>query len=241
MADGQVCGLEFDPQPPSALSAALGLATSQNLPLATADGDQILRPAGVHLRDSGRKAHGIHHAIAGGMSNDSTIKPDGNDDDHREFERKMRLFEEGPTTTNFEQLLAKGIELPPPDTIPEDQINTKLWEVIRALAEIRVFLDATDHLSDRGLYEALWHRVLHQDVPEIDGIGFNEHVDVSFAGEDWSTVHLRYYADEETRLRWAKDFPDDVIPPHEDPPYDRDRLLPSSYGDRSADKARGDE
>ena len=136
-------------------------------------------------------------------------------------------FEEGPTTTNFEQLLARSLELPAPDTIPDDQINAKLWEVIRVFAVIRVFLDYTDHLSDRELYSKLWNRVLHQEVPAIDEIGFNEHVDLSFAGDDdWSAVHLRYYADDDERHAWAKEFPDEAIPAHEDPPYDRDRLLP---------------
>jgi hypothetical protein len=37
---------------------------------------------------------------------------------------------------------------------------------------------------------------------------------------------LRYYADDEVRKDWAKDFPDSELPPHETPPYDRDRLLP---------------
>jgi hypothetical protein len=165
------------------------------------------------------------------MEDDANAKPTWNEDAYREYERKMMLFEEGPTTTNFEQLLARGIELPEPDTIPDDQIHAKLWEVIRGLAEIRTFLDYTDHLSDRELYGKLWHRVLQHEVPAINEIGFNEHVDLSFASDDdWSVVHLRYYADDDERQAWSREFPDDAIPPHEDPPYDRDRLLPAPEG-----------
>ena len=36
------------------------------------------------------------------------------DDEYREFVRKMELFENGPTTTNFAQLIAHGIQLPDP-------------------------------------------------------------------------------------------------------------------------------
>ena len=97
----------------------------------------------------------------------STPSPSGHDEAYREYARKMRLLEEGPTTTNFEQLIARGVELPEPDTIPDDRINSKLWDVIRALADIRVFLDYTDHLSDRELYHRLWHRVLNQEVPAM--------------------------------------------------------------------------
>lgn len=45
----------------------------------------------------------------------------------------------------------------------------------------------------------------------------------------------KYYADEETRQCWAKDFPNDVVPPHEDPPYDRDRHLPQQSSGRGSD------
>lgn len=39
---------------------------------------------------------------------------------------------------------------------------------------------------------------------------------------------MKYYADEETRRQWKNDFPDYEMPEHEDPPYDRDRLLPGA-------------
>jgi hypothetical protein len=40
-------------------------------------------------------------------------------------------------------------------------------------------------------------------------------------------LHLRYYADEDQRREWVKDWPDYELPAHEDPPYDRDSLLPA--------------
>lgn len=45
----------------------------------------------------------------------------------------------------------------------------------------------------------------------------------------------RYYDDEETRRRWAEDFPEDVIPPREDPPFQRDKLLPRPPEARTGD------
>ena len=41
-------------------------------------------------------------------------------------------------------------------------------------------------------------------------------------------LYLKYYADEDYRQRWHKDWPNDVIPPHVDPPYNRDSKLPKS-------------
>ena len=53
------------------------------------------------------------------------------------------------------------------------------------------------------------------------------HIDlVSSGSEEDIRLWLRYYADEEDRQRWRKDFPDDDIPPRETPPHDRDRHLP---------------
>lgn len=57
--------------------------------------------------------------------------------------------------------------------------------------------------------------------------GYNCTYDLVSSGSDEDTqAWLKYYADEDTRRQWAKDFPDDILPPHEDPPYDRDRHLP---------------
>lgn len=45
-------------------------------------------------------------------------------------------------------------------------------------------------------------------------------------GEEDIYLKLKYYADEVEHQHWHKDFLDDVIPEHEDLPYDRDCLLP---------------
>ena len=61
------------------------------------------------------------------------------------------------------------------------------------------------------------------------GSGWVNHIDVIGGGsEEDIEIGLRYYDTEEQRGHWAKDFPDDVIPPHEAPPFDRDRHLPGA-------------
>ena len=149
------------------------------------------------------------------------------EDEYREFVKKMELFENGPTTTNFSQLIARGVQLPDPDSISDADISAKLWEVIAGLSRLRVYLDQTDHLNDRELYATLWRDVLRTDVPAIDEIGFNTHAGLLSAGsEEQTELYLRYYADEDERKDWVKDSADCELPPHEDPPYNRDRLLP---------------
>ena len=94
-----------------------------------------------------------------------------------------------------------------------------------------VFLTNTDHLSDRDLYGALWHRVLRDEVSALpDTPGSATHVDLVGTGsEDDIRLYLRYYADEDWRRQWVVDFPDDDVPAHEDPPYDRDGHLPQPH------------
>lgn len=149
-----------------------------------------------------------------------------NDRDYQEFARKMTLFEDGPTTTQFEQLTSAGVELPDPDAIADVDVRAKLWQVLVELANVRTYLDQTNHLGDRELYATLWRDVLREDVPAIDEIGFNHCVNLlSNGGAKETLLYLKYYADDEERQQWKKDFPDDVME-HADPPYNRDCLLP---------------
>jgi hypothetical protein len=133
--------------------------------------------------------------------------------------------------TSFDLLVQGGMELPTPDELDGSQLTAKLWEVIRGLAMLRMFLYNTDHLSDRELYEELWYEVLQEENPVMQlNNGSACHIDlVSSGSEEAIEFYLRYYADEEDRHAWAKDWPTFVIPDHQTLPYDRDRHLPSRF------------
>jgi len=145
-----------------------------------------------------------------------------------DFLSSIEVFETAPISTQFEQLTKDGCELPPPDSLDDAALHAKLWEIANALAERDVYLERTDHLSDRELYEHLWHESLREEVRMLPrGSGWINHIDIlGGCSEEDIQISLRYYDDEETRQHWAKDFPEDVIPPHEHPPFDRDRHLP---------------
>lgn len=150
-----------------------------------------------------------------------------------QFWSNVLAYESAEQTTHFRQLTAQGIELPAPEDLSDEQLTAKLWEVIHALARINVYLSRTDHWSDRELYEHMWQETLHEitmDLP-LDS-GWIHHIDFLSTGSDEDNyLYLKYYADDEWREQWRKDFPDDDIPPHVDPPYDRDRELPTSPHD----------
>lgn len=129
----------------------------------------------------------------------------------------------------FDILIKDGFDLPPPEQLADPALSAQLWELIRELAKRRLFLYRTDHLSDRELYTWLVTDALREELMGF-GLPFgNCHLDVLGGCSDADIeLQMRFYADDEERARWAKDFPDFPLPPKEKPAYDRDRLLPKA-------------
>jgi|SoiMethySBSTD1v2_1073268.scaffolds.fasta_scaffold534267_1 hypothetical protein len=137
-------------------------------------------------------------------------------------------IERAPSTTHLKLLSRQGIHLPPPDELPDAELHDKLWELIRGLEKQRTFVYHTNHLSDRQLYTHLWKHSLREWAIDLgnhsDGYCG---LDLLGAGSDEDIdLDMKHYADEAERARWQESFPDYQMPPHEDPPFDRDRLLP---------------
>ena len=167
--------------------------------------------------------------LAGGLMHEGEFKKSSPDLEEG-FWRHVVAYESAPWTTHFQKLAEAGVKLPAPDTMDDRALTAKLWEIIDRLAGMRVFLSRTDHLNDRELYTLLWSDILREEnkdlPPEADT---NQHVDLLGSGSETdSRTYLKYYADEEWRQDWSKRFPEDEIPDHEDPPYDRDRRLPGA-------------
>lgn len=156
------------------------------------------------------------------------VNPDSPPELEEHFLRQMIDYEKAPLSTDFQRLQSAGIDLPAPETLDDAAVTAKLWEVIHALAAINTFLHGTDHMSDRGLYEQLWSESLREESPSFPpGSGWNHHIDpISGGSDEDNEMYLRYYASDESRTGWKRDFPDEEIPPHEEPPYKRAHLLP---------------
>jgi hypothetical protein len=159
---------------------------------------------------------------------------DDPDDLHDEFMAYIEAYESTEPQSLFEVLPETGISLPPPDALDDAALTTKLWEVIHGLSLLGTFLHNTDHLSDRELYAALWSDLLREPTVIMpDNTAFACHIDIIGSGsEEDIFLSLKYYADEESRQDWLKDWPEDGLPEHEAPPYDRDCRLPKAESRR---------
>jgi hypothetical protein len=122
------------------------------------------------------------------------------------------------------------LEVPPPDQLDDAALVVKLKEIVERMASLGAYLLHTNHLSERALYEYLYHDGLREEAvlfPENPTYAYM--IDITGSGSDEDNqIFLKYYAGEDYRRRWAKDWPGDPMPEHEDPPFDRDRYLPQS-------------
>jgi hypothetical protein len=144
------------------------------------------------------------------------------------FWKQLVDYEEAPWTTHFQQLEDAGVSLPKPDSLKDEELTAKLWEVIQKLAWLHVFIEQTDHLSDRELYIHLWSDSLREETKTLP-LAANSAYHIQMLGsgsEEDNLLYLKYYADDAFRQHWQEEFTSDPIPRHEDPPYDRDRVLP---------------
>ena len=151
-------------------------------------------------------------------------------DMEEEFLRHVIEYETAEQISLLRLLENSGLEVLAPESLDDDVLKIKLKEMIDRMASLGAYLLHTNHLSDRDLYEYLFHEALREETvlfPENPSYAYM--IDLTGSGgEDDNQTYLKYYADAEYRRQWAHDWPDDPIPEHEEPPFDRDRFLPQS-------------
>lgn len=173
------------------------------------------------------KLKGQAAELTGGRMN-ASVSPDCPPEIEEQFWEHVVAFEQADGVPLSDLLIERGVSLPPPEELDDAQLTEKLREVIHALAGLGTYLHSTDHLTDRDLYTHLWSESLREPtviMPENPDFAY--HIDLVGSGsEEDILLYMKHYADEETRRRWAADWPDDLLPDHEPAPFDRDRHLP---------------
>jgi hypothetical protein len=137
----------------------------------------------------------------------------------RHFE-EVDAWERGDDMRVPAELLAqRGFTVQPRKEMSESRLRRALKELIEELAAINLYLDATDHLSDAELYDAICRDVL----PRRYSLAYDWAVHDFVADEDGFEARMAYYADERTRASYAEW---NEVPARRALPYDRDRHLP---------------
>ena len=151
-------------------------------------------------------------------------------DMEEEFLRHVLEYETAQPISLFTMLENCGTEIPALDDLSDDALWPRLKEIVETMASLGAYLLHTNHLTDRQLYEYLYMEGLREEAvlfPENPSYAYM--IDLTGSGsEEDNQIYLKYYADEEHRKQWAQDWPEDPMPDHEDPPFDRDRHLPQS-------------
>ena len=151
-------------------------------------------------------------------------------DVEEQFLKHIIEFETAEQMSLMQWLENAGLEILSPETLSDDALPAHLSEIINRMASLGAYLHHTNHLSDRELYAYLYEDALREPTvlfPEDPGYAYG--IDIVGSGSEEDTeIYLRYFADEDYRQQWAKDFPDFKMPPREVPPFDRDKHLPQS-------------
>jgi len=151
-------------------------------------------------------------------------------DMEEEFLRHVLEYETAEQISLLRLLENSGLQVPPPESLDDDALKIKLKEIIDRMASVGSYVLHTNHLSDRDLYDYLYHEALREETvlfPENPSYAYM--IDLTGSGsEEDNQTYLKYYADEEYRRQWAHDWPNEPMPEHEEPPFDRDRFLPLS-------------
>jgi hypothetical protein len=142
-----------------------------------------------------------------------------------ELERMDRFFEGREAgEIPLEVLRGRGIDIPAEPQADEAELRATLLEIVEGMADIGMMLEDTDHFRDAELYRYLVDDALLVEMM-LSPAGGHWHISpIGSGSEEDNEIYLRYYADDEYREQWQRDF-SDALPPKEKPPYDRDRFL----------------
>jgi hypothetical protein len=139
--------------------------------------------------------------------------------DENDFLASMLAWERAPALP-ISQWFTPPLVLTPPERLSDDQLHNELHATIERLASRRIYLELTDHLSDRQLYCLIARDILpsHEKMLELSTNYLNWRcLDADLDTETW----LAYYASDEERDTWASET-NEPLPAMLPPPYPRD-------------------
>jgi hypothetical protein len=139
--------------------------------------------------------------------------------DENEFLASMLAWERAPALP-ISQWFNPPLELPSPERLSDDQLRLELYAAIERLGSRRIYLELTDHLSDRQLYCLIARDILpsHEKMVDLPSNYLNWRcLDADLDPETW----LAYYATDDERDAWSLENAQ-PLPAMLPPPFPRD-------------------
>lgn len=128
----------------------------------------------------------------------------------------------------MDQIQKEHGTLIPPAELTEETLTPALWELLHNLATHGFFVVHTDHLSDLEFYTQLGFQGLRRKT--IPASGYHRsgwcHDLIGGGTDEDTSLWLRYYASDEERECFRREFPNTDLPPREKPKAHRDWRLP---------------
>ncbi len=149
------------------------------------------------------------------------------------FLRHVLEYEQAQPVSLLQILHDSDLKVPAPDDLDDSELTARLWEIIERMSSLGAYLLNTNHLSDRELYEYLYNDGLREQAtlfPEDPTYAYTLDI-VGGGSEEEHEIYLKFYADEAYRTRWRSSWPEDLMPEHEEPRFNRDAKLPKSPHD----------
>jgi len=151
--------------------------------------------------------------------------------------RQMLEYETSEPITPFILLENAGVTISAPEQLDDTALTPTLQDLIHQLASVGIYLERTNHLTDRELYEHLYNHALRNEArlfPENPDYAYI----INLAGLDLNNViqsgepvdiqcYLTYYATKKERKQFSRAFPALSIPSRKPTPSDRDRSCPT--------------
>ena len=94
------------------------------------------------------------------------------------------------------QLHLPPVDMPDVSDCGDEEVSRILWDIITELGERRIYLEQTDHLSDRELYQCLRSAEIQEPSTEVISANGAWHFDILGGyGEEDIQLYLKDYAD----------------------------------------------
>jgi hypothetical protein len=120
--------------------------------------------------------------------------------EENQFLASMLNWEYAPVLP-ISQWFEPELSLPLPETLSNRDLSKMLWDTLQRLAEQNIYLQYTDHLSDRELFCILVRDILTATEKKLD-ISNNSIVWRLVDNESDPDIWLAYYATDEQRYLW---------------------------------------